>query len=112
MEITGRVFCVNELGPKVAQLVIKKKMAGKVRLLPITVLGYWRDQVVNVLKPLKNEKVNAVIVIEGKLFRGRYQTEIIAKRVSIERVEPTPGKDDGFLGYGGHIYDKDGKILL
>lgn len=112
MEITGRIFHIHPINDKICQVVIKKRIRGKVTPIAFTVFGYWKDLV---LKLKKNDKINAFMGFKTDLYKGKYYTEISLFKISkIEDKpkEPKAGDGSDTIIPLIHIYDDNGNIIL
>jgi|GEM_PF-1639662 len=126
MEITGRIFTINRLTDKSAQIVIKKQMDGKVVPIAIEVFGFWKEKM-EAMHLNKNDKISGKFYLKSNLYKGKYYTNIYFK--SIEKVEDKQKntfatnsgggqrlfekEDDNMLNGIGNIIDEDtGEVLL
>ena len=116
MEITGRFVTVNAVSDKYAQLVISKTMAGKKRLISVSLFGWRKDKVIKELRPMKGDKVYATVFFETELWKGRYNTKIVLKEIRIEsKKENVPSTRHGEIDYPTYsppIKNSEGDILL
>lgn len=84
IKITGRILTINVVSQKLAQIVLKKQVAGKLTPIAINVFGFWKDKM-DELKLLKNEKIGGTIYLKSNLYKGKYYTEVYFKE--IERIQ-------------------------
>jgi len=88
MVITGRIFDIVVINPKVAQIVLKKKMNEKIVPVAISVLGYWKDRALNDMKLKLKDKIKANVYMKSKLYNGKYYTDVYFKEIML--VEEAP----------------------
>lgn len=115
MEITGRVFHINAINDKVAQVVLRKRVNGKDTPIALTVIGYWRDVVINEMRLKKNDKIRGTVVLKSKLYNGKYYTDVTLKNIELISEKPKEQPDDGQISFipNHHIVDEEtGEILL
>lgn len=116
MEITGRVFHINHLNPKVIQVVIKKKVRGKTMPIAFAVLGFWKDKVVNELKLKKNDKIRGRVEMKSKLYNGKYYTDVVLYDIELVPDKPKEDKSTDQMDLdlpNNYIVDEEtGEILL
>lgn len=97
MVITGRIFDIVVINEKVAQIVLKKKMADKIVPVAITVLGFWKDKAIKEMKLKPKDKIKGNLYLKSKIFNGKYYTDVYFKEVHL--IEDAPinmGKRDLF----------------
>lgn len=88
MVITGRIFDIVVINEKVAQIVLKKKMADKIVPVAITVLGYWKDKAIKEMKLKPKDKIKGNLYLKSKIFNGKYYTDVYFKEILL--VEDAP----------------------
>jgi hypothetical protein len=90
MVITGRIFDIVIVSDKVAQIVLKKKMADKIVPVAIAVFGYWKDKIINEMKLKPKDKIKGNIYLKSRIYNGKYYTDIYFKEVYMveEYVKP------------------------
>ena len=105
--ISGRIFEIIVVNEKVAQIVINKKDSkGKVIPLTISVIGYWKDKVINDMKLRQKDKIRGNIYMKSNLYNGKYYTDVQFKEIDL--LEPAPIK----MGTTTLFVDKEtGEIL-
>lgn len=126
MEITGRILTINIVSDKVAQIVIKKQVDGKIVPIAINLFGFWKDKM-HELHLNKGDKISGRLYIKSNLWKGKYFTDVYFK--AIEKVENKPKysfqenskptqnlfdevDDDVLNGIGNIIDEETGEILL
>ena len=125
MEITGRILTINVLSEKVAQVVIKKQVDGKVVPIAINLFGFWKDRMEE-LHLNKGDKIGGRLFIKSKLWKGKYYTDVYFK--AIQKIEDKPKNEvkqvgsnfglfddvdeDTLDGIGNIIDEETGEILL
>ena len=126
MEITGRILTINVISEKVAQVVIKKQVDGKVVPIAINLFGFWKDRMQE-LHLNKGDKISGRLYIKSNLWKGKYYTDVYFK--AIEKIENKPKNqfkentksnvglfdeiDDDELDKMGYIVDEEtGEIRL
>lgn len=93
--ITGRVFEVIVVSDKVAQIIINKKDSkGKSIPIAISVVGFWKDKIMNI-KP--KDKIRGNIYIKSNLYNGKYYTDVQFKEVDILEQAPIKISSNMFL---------------
>jgi len=116
MEITGRVFQINQISEKLVQVVLRKKVNGKTTPIAFAVFGFWKDVVLNELKLKKDDKIRAKVVLKSNLYKGRYYTDASLKNIELIPDKPKGEKGDGSgeldFGSGYIIDDETGEVLL
>jgi hypothetical protein len=116
MEISGRVFHINLLNPKVVQVVIKKKVRGKTTPIAFAVLGFWKDKVLNELKLKKNDKIRGRLELKSKLYNGKYYTDVVLYDIELVPEKPKDEKETDQMDLdlpNNYIVDEEtGEILL
>jgi hypothetical protein len=88
MNITGRIFDINIVNEKVAQIVLRKKLGDKVVPVSITVMGYWKDKALNELKLTPKDKIKGNIYLRSRLYNGKYYTDIYFKEILVLEKAP------------------------
>jgi hypothetical protein len=78
IDITGRIICINNLNDKVAQVVIKKKIDGKVVAIAIDIFGIFKKKMED-MKLRKNDKIYGVLHLKSNLYKGKYYTDVFFK---------------------------------
>jgi len=86
IETTGRIFAINYISDKSAQIVLKKQSRGKNVPIAINTYGRMKFDVDN-MKLLKNEKVSVRFLLKSNLFKGKWYSDI--SMISILRVTVT-----------------------
>ena len=102
--ITGRIFEIIVINDKVAQIVINKKdNKGKVIPITISVVGFWKDKIMNLRQ---KDKIRGNLYMKSNLYNGKYYTDVQFKEVDL--IEPAPIK----MGTTTLFVDKEtGEIL-
>ena len=88
MVITGRIFDIVVINDKVAQIVLKKKMADKIVPVAICVFGYWKDKAIKEMKLKAKDKIKANVYMKSKIYNGKYYTDVYFKEILL--VEDAP----------------------
>ena len=123
MEIKGRILTINVVNDKLAQVVLKKQIAGKYTPISINVFGYWKDKMQE-LHLNKGEKISGTIYLKSNLYKGKYYTEVYFKEIF--RVEDKPKfthiqnskgeqgmfDEESLVGVGFIIDEETGEIRL
>jgi hypothetical protein len=112
MEIKGRILTINVVNDKLAQVVLKKQVAGKYTPIAINVFGYWKDKMQE-LHLNKGEKISGTIYLKSNLYKGRYYTDVYFKEVDIvESYNPSvitdPNQAQVFTNFDqetGEVFD-------
>jgi len=81
MVITGRIFDIVVLNEKVAQIVLKKKIADKIVPVAICVFGYWKDKAIKEMKLKPKDKIKGNVYLKSKIYNGKYYTDVYFKEV-------------------------------
>ena len=102
--ISGRIFEIIVVNEKVAQIVLNKKDSkGKVIPITISVVGFWKDKIMNLKQ---KDKIRGNLYMKSNLYNGKYYTDVQFKEV--ELIEPAPVK----MGTTTLFVDKEtGEIL-
>jgi hypothetical protein len=102
--IIGRIFEIIVINDKVAQIVINKKdNKGKVIPITISVVGFWKDKIMNLRQ---KDKIRGNLYMKSNLYNGKYYTDVQFKEVDL--IEPAPIK----MGTTTLFVDKEtGEIL-
>jgi hypothetical protein len=86
--ISGRIFEIIILNEKVAQIVINKKDSkGKVIPITISVVGFWKDKIMNLRQ---KDKIRGNLYMKSNLYNGKYYTDVQFKEIDL--IEPAPIK--------------------
>ena len=86
--ISGRIFEIIILNDKVAQIVINKKDSkGKVIPITISVVGFWKDKIMNLRQ---KDKIRGNLYMKSNLYNGKYYTDVQFKEIDL--IEPAPIK--------------------
>jgi hypothetical protein len=114
IDITGRIICINNLNDKVAQVVIKKKIDGKVVAIAIDIFGIFKKKMED-MKLRKNDKIYGVLHLKSNLYKGKYYTDVFFK--DIDKIVDKPKNaviyDNEVSLFENHnLIDENGKILL
>jgi hypothetical protein len=102
--ISGRIFEIIVVNEKVAQIVLNKKDS-KGKLIPITisVVGFWKDKIMNLKQ---KDKIRGNLYMKSNLYNGKYYTDVQFKEIDL--IEPAPVK----MGTTTLFVDKEtGEIL-
>jgi hypothetical protein len=84
--ITGRIFDIIIVSEKVAQIVINKKDSkGKVIPITISVIGFWKDKIMN-LKP--KDKIRGNLYLKSNFYNGKYYTDVQFKEIDLLEQAP------------------------
>jgi hypothetical protein len=87
---SGRIFDIVEISPKVAQIVLKKKINNKIQPVAICVFGYWRDKALNEMKLKVKDKIRGNLYLKSKPNgRSGYYTDVYFKEIFIVENAPT-----------------------
>ena len=102
--ISGRIFEIIVVNEKVAQIVINKKDSkGKVIPITISVVGFWKDKIMNLKQ---KDKIRGNLYMKSNLYNGKYYTDVQFKEIDL--IEPAPVK----MGTTTLFVDKEtGEIL-
>jgi hypothetical protein len=102
--ISGRIFEIIVVNEKVAQIVINKKdNKGKVIPITISVVGFWKDKILNLKQ---KDKIRGNLYMKSNLYNGKYYTDVQFKEIDL--IEPAPVK----MGITTLFVDKEtGEIL-
>ena len=102
--ISGRIFEIIVVNEKVAQIVINKKdNKGKVIPITISVVGFWKDKILNLKQ---KDKIRGNLYMKSNLYNGKYYTDVQFKEIDL--IEPAPVK----MGTTTLFVDKEtGEIL-
>ena len=102
--ISGRIFEIIVVNEKVAQIVLNKKdNKGKVIPITISVVGFWKDKIMNLKQ---KDKIRGNLYMKSNLYNGKYYTDVQFKEIDL--IEPAPVK----MGTTTLFVDKEtGEIL-
>jgi hypothetical protein len=102
--ISGRIFEIIVVNEKVAQIVLNKKdNKGKVIPITISVVGFWKDKIMNLKQ---KDKIRGNLYMKSNLYNGKYYTDVQFKEIDL--IEPAPIK----MGTTTLFVDKEtGEIL-
>jgi hypothetical protein len=102
--ISGRIFEIIVVNEKVAQIVLNKKDSkGKVIPITISVVGFWKDKILNLKQ---KDKIRGNLYMKSNLYNGKYYTDVQFKEIDL--IEPAPVK----MGTTTLFVDKEtGEIL-
>jgi hypothetical protein len=102
--ISGRIFEIIVVNEKVAQIVLNKKDSkGKVIPITISVVGFWKDKIMNLKQ---KDKIRGNLYMKSNLYNGKYYTDVQFKEIDL--IEPAPVK----MGTTTLFVDKEtGEIL-
>jgi hypothetical protein len=102
--ITGRIFDIIIVSEKVAQIVINKKdNKGKIIPISISVVGFWKDKIMNLKQ---KDKIRGNLYMKSNLYNGKYYTDVQFKEIHL--IEQAPIK----MGSTTLFVDKEtGEIL-
>jgi hypothetical protein len=102
--ITGRIFEIIFVSSKVAQIVINKKdSSGKVIPITISVVGFWKDKIMNLKQ---KDKIRGNLYLKSNLYNGKYYTDVQFKEIEV--LEHAPIK----MSNNVYLVDKEtGEIL-
>lgn len=92
MIITGRIFDILVHSEKYAQIVLKKKVNGKIVPVAIQVFGYWKDKAIKEQHLKPKDKIKGNIYMRSKLYNGKYYTDVYFKDIIL--VEQHVGLSD------------------
>lgn len=114
--ITGRIFTINEINPKSAQIVIKKQVRGKQTAIALDVFGFWKEKA-DALKLKKNDKIRGRAYLKSRLYNNKWYTDLYFREIQLVEEKQTAGGnelnfDDDIIGDVKHLYDKDGNIIF
>ena len=113
--MVGRLFTINAISDRSAQVVIKKIMNRKPSLIAFSVFGYSKKKL-DEMKLLKNEKIKITYSISANYFNVKYYNDIVS--IKIERVldkKEAPATDnlfDKLYIENNQIIGEDGKVRL
>jgi len=86
--ISGRIFEIIVVNEKVAQIVLNKKDSkGKVIPITISVVGFWKDKIMNLKQ---KDKIRGNLYMKSNLYNGKYYTDVQFKEIDL--IEPAPIK--------------------
>lgn len=97
MVLVGRIFDIVVINEKVAQLVLKKKIADKVVPVAVSIFGYWKDRALNDMKLKPKDKIKGNLYLKSKIYNGKYYTDVFFKEVYLIEEAPKPMKRTGDL---------------
>ena len=102
--ISGRIFEIIVVNEKVAQIVLNKKDSkGKVIPITISVVGFWKDKIMNLKQ---KDKIRGNLYMKSNFYNGKYYTDVQFKEIDL--IEPAPVK----MGTTTLFVDKEtGEIL-
>jgi hypothetical protein len=102
--ISGRIFEIIVVNEKVAQIVLNKKdNKGKVIPITISVVGFWKDKILNLKQ---KDKIRGNLYMKSNLYNGKYYTDVQFKEIDL--IEAAPVK----MGTTTLFVDKEtGEIL-
>jgi hypothetical protein len=105
MVIVGRIYEIIVVSQGVAKIIIKKKMKNKVVPVAISLLGYWKDKMMDMnLKP--KDKIKGNLYIESRLYKDKWYTDLYFNEIYL--IENAPIK----MGSTSLFYDKEtGEVL-
>lgn len=116
MVITGRIFDIVVINEKVAQIVLKKKMADKIVPVAICVFGYWKDKAIKDMKLKPKDKIKANVYMKSKIYNGKYYTDVYFKEILLVEdsfiMKKPDGERDLFQTEDGLIIDTDTGELI
>lgn len=113
MVITGRIFDIVVLNEKVAQIVLKKKMADKIVPVAICVFGYWKDKAIKEMKLKPKDKIKANVYMKSKIYNGKYYTDVYFKDILLveDAVEFTKRGSGLFQTDEGLVDTETGELI-
>jgi hypothetical protein len=113
MEITGRIFTINILGEKYAQIIIKRKVRGKQVANVFTVFGKWKFKM-EAMKLRKNEKIYAKFYMDGKIYKGKWYADIWMEEIERipDKVKPEGEGDKMTLFNDGSTFIENQKRII
>jgi len=79
-EITGRIITIHRLSDKLAQVVIKKTIKGKLTPVAINIFGFWKDKL-DALKLQKNDKIVGRVFLKSNLYKDKWYTDFYFNEV-------------------------------
>ena len=84
--LTGRIFEVVVVSEKVAQIVIKKKDSkGKVIPISVSVVGFWKDKIMNLKQ---KDKIRGNLYMKSNVYNGKYYTDVQFKEIDVLERAP------------------------
>ena len=93
--ITGRVFEVIIVNDKVAQIIINKKdSSGKIIPIAISVVGFWKDKIMNLKQ---KDKIRGNLYFKSNMYNGKYYTDVQFKEIEIIEKAPIKMSSNTFL---------------
>ena len=93
MIMIGRIYDIVEVNEKVATIILRKKMSGKIVPVAISLFGYWKDKALKELKLRPKDKIKGNIYIKSKQWNNKWYTDVYFKEIIL--VEPAPVKMNG-----------------
>jgi hypothetical protein len=105
MVIVGRIYEIIIVSQGVAKIIIKKKMKNKVVPVAVSLLGYWKDKMMDMnLKP--KDKIKGNLYMESRLYKDKWYTDLYFNEIYL--IENAPIK----MGSTNLFYDKEtGEVL-
>jgi hypothetical protein len=113
MVITGRIFDIVVLNEKVAQIILKKKMADKIVPVAICVFGYWKDRAIKEMKLNPKDKIKANVYMKSKIYNGKYYTDVFFKDILlVEDAVEFKKRDSGLFQTDEGLVDTETGELI
>ena len=118
MVLTGRIYEIVSVTDNVYQIVLRKKLKDKIVPVAISVIGYWKDRMLQMgLKP--KDKIRGNIFLKSRVWNEKYYTDVFFREINL--VEKAPIKmsernlfesqeeetvhDDEFIDDDGNLID-------
>jgi len=117
-EIKGKIFLINKVSDKSAQIVLCKNIRGKNVLIIISIFGIWKKKFEE--KGIKkNDTISGTVYSDAKLYNGKwyndlYFNEVIKKqpRNRNRKMDVQDLFSDGGIGNNYIVDEETGEILL
>lgn len=112
--LTGKIFTINEISPKVAQIVVKKQVRGKQTAIAIEVYGFWKEKA-DALKLKKNDKIKGRVYAKSNLYKNKWYSDLYFREIELVEPKAKHGgnlRDEDIIGDVKHFYDEQGNLLL
>lgn len=117
-EIKAKVFLINKISDKSAQIVLSKKIRGKDVLFIVSIFGIWKKKFEE--KGIKkNDTISGTVYSDAKLYNGKWYNDLFFNEVikhqprnRNRKMEVQDLFSDGGIGNNYIIDEETGEILL
>lgn len=117
-EIKGKIFLINKVSEKSAQIILRKKIRKKDVLIVISIFGFWKNKFED--KGIqKNDTISGVVYSDAKLYNGKWYNNLFFNEVTkIEKKAKNTKMDiqdlfsSGGIGNSYIVDEETGEILL